>query len=61
VLNGKSLYNPERNNFAPRLSVAWDISGKGTSVVRAGYGIFYDAFSQDFFMGHLPFNSGFDP
>jgi Carboxypeptidase regulatory-like domain/TonB dependent receptor/TonB-dependent Receptor Plug Domain len=55
------LYQPDYNNWAPRVSVAWDLTGKGTSVVRAGYGIFYDAFSQDFFMGHIPFGSSFDP
>lgn len=55
------LYEPDYNNWAPRASVAWDVSGRGTTVVRVGGGIFYDAFSQDFFMGHLPFNSSFDP
>jgi Carboxypeptidase regulatory-like domain/TonB-dependent Receptor Plug Domain len=60
-LGKRRLYQPDYNNWAPRVSVAWDLSGKGTTVVRAGYGIFYDAFSQDFFMGHLPFNSSFDP
>jgi hypothetical protein len=55
------LYQPDYNNWAPRVSVAWDISGSGKTVVRAGYGIFYDAFSQDLFEGHLPFNSSFDP
>jgi Carboxypeptidase regulatory-like domain/TonB-dependent Receptor Plug Domain len=55
------LYQPDYNNWAPRVSVAWDISGTGKTVVRAGYGIFYDAFSQDLFEGHLPFNSSFDP
>ena len=55
------LYQPDYNNWAPRLSVAWDVNGKGKTVVRAGYGIFYDAFSQDMFMGHLPFSSSFDP
>ena len=55
------LYEPDYNNFAPRVSIAWDATGKGKTVVRAGYGIFYDAFSQDFFLGHLPFNCVFCP
>lgn len=58
--NGR-LYEPDYNNFAPRVSVAWDVFGGQKTVLRAGYGIFYDAFSQDMFIGHLPFNSSFDP
>jgi len=61
LLGTAQLYQPDYNNFSPRSSIAWDLTGKGRTVVRAGYGFFYDAFSQDFFMGHLPFNSGFDP
>src|SRR5579872_4537616 len=34
-----STINIDKNNFAPRLGLAWNV-GKGT-VVRAGYGIFY--------------------
>ena len=55
------LYNPDRTNFAPRVSAAWDVTGKGRTVIRAGYGIFFDAFSQDMVMGHLPYPPFFDP
>lgn len=55
------LYQPDYNNWAPRVSVAWDVTGHQKTVVRAGFGIFYDAFSQDMFLGHLPWNSYFDP
>ncbi len=61
VSGGRSkLYPGDHNNFAPRLSFAWDVLGTSKTVVRAGWGLYYDAFSQDFFIGHFPFNT-FNP
>ncbi len=37
----RSGYSPDRNNFGPRLGVAWRPGQRGT-IVRAGYGIAYD-------------------
>jgi hypothetical protein len=54
------LYPHDLNNFAPRASIAYDVFGTGETVVRAGWGLFYDAFSQDFFVGQLPWNT-FNP
>jgi carboxypeptidase family protein/TonB-dependent receptor-like protein len=55
------LYQPDYKNVAPRVSLAWDVTGHQKTVIRAGFGIFYDAYSQDMFEGHLPFNSFYDP
>ena len=33
------------NNFAPRLGLAWDVNGDGRTVVRGGYGIYYNHIS----------------
>jgi hypothetical protein len=32
----------DSNNFAPRIGVAWDPWGDGKTVIRAGFGLFYD-------------------
>jgi hypothetical protein len=52
-----SLYPKDWNNFSPRIGIAYDIFGTGKTVLRAGYGFAYDAFSQDFFAGQIPYTS----
>src|SRR5262249_33660713 len=36
-------------------------TGKGRTVIRGGWGLFYDAFAQDIFIGHAPYNCAFCP
>jgi hypothetical protein len=57
LVRPSQLYPKDFNNFAPRLSAAYDPFGKGRTIVRAGVGVFYDGFSQDFFTGQLAYNT----
>ncbi len=36
-----SVFPEDRNNFGPRVGVAWEPFGMGRGVVRVGYGLFY--------------------
>jgi hypothetical protein len=45
-----SLYNGDHKNFSPRVGVAWDVTGKGTTIVRAGYSLIYDLLTMDTFL-----------
>jgi len=39
---GEGLPEDDKNNVAPRLGFAWDIGNDGKTVVRGGYGLFFD-------------------
>jgi hypothetical protein len=45
-----SIYNGDHKNFSPRLGVAWDVTGKGTTIVRAGGSIIYSLLSMNAFL-----------
>jgi hypothetical protein len=38
----RTIYQKDANNFAPHIAFAWDVTGKATTVLRGGYGIYYD-------------------
>jgi hypothetical protein len=50
------IYDPDYNNFAPRVGVAWDIFGNGKTVLRSGYGVFYETI-----IGNIPGNVMLNP
>src|SRR5690242_14776638 len=49
---GDTMWKPDRKNFSPRLGFAYDVTGKGTTVVRGGLGIFYSMFTLAPFTGN---------
>jgi hypothetical protein len=42
AINVQQGFPRDKNNFAPRVGIAWDIKGDAKTVVRAAMGIFYD-------------------
>jgi hypothetical protein len=51
-------FTPDKNNFAPRIGFAWTVGEDQKTVVRAGYGVYYD--QSPFAPGEaLYFNSPF--
>ena len=49
---GSTVWKADHKNFSPRIGFAYDVTGKGTTVVRGGAGIFYSMFSLAPFTGN---------
>jgi carboxypeptidase family protein len=49
---GDTVWKSDHKNFSPRVGFAYDVTGKGTTVVRGGAGVFYSMFSLAPFTGN---------
>ncbi|MBZ2184867.1 MAG: TonB-dependent receptor [Bryobacter sp.] len=58
---GEKIYQPDRNNFAPRVGFAYDLFGNQRTVIRSGIGLYYaplpaaHLYSQPFISPTVPF------
>jgi len=50
-----TLVRTDRNNFAPRLGVAWRPFNDSRTVIRAGYGLYYDLLPIELQAARAPF------
>ena len=65
VTPGAPLFrNPSKLSFGPRIGAAWNATGNGTTVVRGGYGIFYQPLTVSYYRGTVfriyPYFAGVD-
>jgi hypothetical protein len=48
-----TVWNPDRKDIGPRVGIAWDLTGKGTTVVRAGASVMYTTMVSAWFMSQF--------
>jgi hypothetical protein len=54
----EGAWERDLNNFSPRVGVAWDVSGEGKTIVRAGYGLYYDYVPQNLLIANFTTSAG---
>ncbi len=58
--SSSSLWSGDHRDFEPRLGVAWDVTGKGTTVIRAGASLIHEAWTEATFTGQFQLQNAVD-
>jgi len=58
MVSTDSLYPAEKDALSPRLGVTWVPTASRKTVIRSGYGLFYDMFAVAFFTANTGFANG---
>jgi hypothetical protein len=56
---GKYIMEVQKNNFAPRVGIAWDPFGKGETAIRTGYGIYHEQILNGMLLSNVGTNQPF--
>jgi Carboxypeptidase regulatory-like domain len=57
LLTEAPFYEPDRNNFQPRIGVTYDLTGSGRTILGGGYGIYYQMYPLQTFFGDTLFSN----
>ncbi len=57
--NGRAIYGTDKNNIMPRVGFSWDKGGRGSTVIRGGYGVYYDQALVGIFIQNAQVNPPF--
>ena len=52
-----TMWSPDHRDFSPHVGFAWDVTGKGTTVVRGGFSIMYSTFTAVMWMSQNSFSN----
>lgn len=56
----RTIWNNRKNDFAPRIGFAYDLTGDGMTALRGGFGMFYDRPAANIYLLSMALNSPFD-